>query len=77
MRAPQYTEITDRPSKQYAGSYLPNGRKIEYKTYSEQRDSIKKLFIEDWQRPLYGYQTAFEGEQYHLVQNLQGNLEVQ
>lgn len=30
---------------------------------------LKKLFIEDWKRKGYAYDTAFVGEQYHLVQN--------
>jgi hypothetical protein len=25
------------------------------------------LYIDDWKRKKYSYQTAFEGEEYHLV----------
>lgn len=35
----------------------------------EQEKGIKKLFIEDWKRTGYGYETAFEGECYHLVKD--------
>ena len=30
---------------------------------------MKKLFIEDWKREGYSYETVFEGELYHLVKD--------
>jgi hypothetical protein len=30
---------------------------------------VKKLFIEDWKREGYSYETVFEGELYHLVKD--------
>ena len=30
---------------------------------------MKKLYIEDWKRQGYSYNTAFEGEIYHLVKD--------
>lgn len=35
---------------------------------------IGKLTIENWKRRPYVYETAFEGEQYHLVRNREDHL---
>jgi hypothetical protein len=42
---------------------------VEIKSFEEQKPVVKKLFIEDWKREGYAYQTAFEGELYHLVKH--------
>ncbi len=28
---------------------------------------MNKFFIDDWKRKAFGYETCFEGEEYHLV----------
>ena len=48
---------------------MPTGEQVEIKSFEEQKPVVKKLFIEDWKREGYAYQTAFEGELYHLVKH--------
>jgi len=42
---------------------------VAVNSFKDQANGIKKLFIEDWRREGYAYPTAFQGEQYHLVQD--------
>jgi hypothetical protein len=48
---------------------LPNGKQVARKTYEEQLPGINKLFIEDWRRVGFQYNTVFEGETHHMVKD--------
>ena len=48
---------------------MPNGKQVKVKTYQEQQSGVEKLFIEDWKRKGYCYETVFEGETHHLVRD--------
>lgn len=75
---PCYREQTSKNFKStsvnYKRSYLPNGKPVELLAIEDQDSMINKLYIENWKRKPYIYQTAFEGEQYHLVRNRDDHL---
>jgi hypothetical protein len=48
---------------------MANGTMVALKSLEEQKKGINKMFIDDLKRQPHGYETAFEGEQYHLVRN--------
>ena len=76
MREPSYVELPRnlspaKPCENFNRSYLPNGKPIAFKQFKDQHREISKLHIDDWKRASYPYETAFEGEQYHLIRDRQ------
>lgn len=74
LKEPQWREIPKsqgaerfKAASTFNRIYQPNGALVETKTFDEQAGTIKKFFIDDWNRSGFGYDTCFEGEQYHLV----------
>ncbi len=79
VRLPVYREqphkgVQRNESPNYKRSYLPNGKAVELQTLEDQDEMISKLYIENWKRKPYIYETAFQGEQYHLVRNRDDHL---
>lgn len=71
MKEPLYNEIKNKSPGKYGEtfnkSYLPSGHPVSLKSAMNQKELVKKLFIEDWRRKGFSYETTFEGECYHLV----------
>ena len=73
MKQPNYNEIKHKvpakPCQNFNKFFLSNGKAVALKSQEQQQEGINKLYIEDWRRKGYGYDTTFEGEMYHLVKD--------
>jgi len=72
LRTPKYNEgphATGKPCENFNRYFTANGTMVALKTLEEQKVGIAKMYIDDLKRKPLGYETAFEGGQYHLVRN--------
>ena len=78
LREPNY-QVVQQPQQGlgFNRSYLPNGKAVLVNSLEQQMGVIEKLKLTDWKRKPILYDVILQGEQYHLIQNSDGELQVQ